>query len=389
MGLVALTLAALACNIAGSSSGGQLVVNILSPETGSTVAVNSEVTVQATATDAGGPGVIRLDLQVNDVTVDTFEAGGPQPNLTTNLTFTPVKEEAIVVGVIAFREDGTASDPATIALSVVGMTEAPPAEEEAGEEEATSEPAGDEGETEAEAEAETEEPSSEVRVQARAKLQVNIREAPGPGCPIIGVVPEDEVIDLLEVTDDPFDYWYKTDYLGEDQMGWVYHEPFTLLSDDSELPVVHGMGCLFCGDGTCSPEIDETCNNCEEDCGPCCGNGACEPEYGEDCGTCESDCGPCCGNGDCEPGRGENCATCPTDCGECCGNGNCEPEYGEDCATCPADCGDCCGDGRCRGRHGENCYTCPADCGECCGDGACDPAYGEDSWTCPEDCGPY
>ncbi|MBW2525644.1 MAG: right-handed parallel beta-helix repeat-containing protein [Deltaproteobacteria bacterium] len=56
-----------------------------------------------------------------------------------------------------------------------------------------------------------------------------------------------------------------------------------------------------CGDGECG--ADETCESCEDDCGPCgeptCGDGQCNGD--ESCETCEEDCGECpiteCGDG--------------------------------------------------------------------------------------------
>jgi hypothetical protein len=383
MVLAMFVLAAFACGPGQTATAALPTVTIISPLPGSTVPVNEPVTVQASASDPDGPGVTRIDLLVDRVTVDSFTAGGPQSTVAANLTFTPETEGAIAVSVVAFRADGTSSKPATLALSVVGMTAEAPGEEE------TEPPGTEEGKQPSGTEEATQEATEEVPVvQGRAKLLTNIREAPGPGCPIIGHVPKDEVINLLQVTDDPDEYWYQTDYLGEDLLGWVYHDPFILLSDDSILPRVKQVGCLYCGDGVCSPEIDEACNTCEPDCGPCCGNGTCEPQFGEACNTCEVDCGPCCGNGACEAGFGENCATCEVDCGPCCGNGICEAGYGEDCATCPTDCGNCCGNGVCEAGYGENCATCEPDCGPCCGNGVCQAGRGENCATCPADCGP-
>ncbi len=50
----------------------------------------------------------------------------------------------------------------------------------------------------------------------------------------------------------------------------------------------------YCGDGTC--DSDETCSNCEVDCGECeedsyCGDGTCDSD--ETCSNCEVDCGEC------------------------------------------------------------------------------------------------
>jgi len=124
-----------------------------------------------------------------------------------------------------------------------------------------------------------------------------------------------------------------------------------------------------CGNGVC--EGNETCENCESDCGACpavCGDGICEGD--ENCSNCEIDCGACpavCGDGICE--GDENCSNCEIDCGACpavCGDGKCEGD--ETCGNCEIDCGTCppkivCGDGKCEGD--ETCETCSEDCGTC------------------------
>ena len=168
-----------------------------------------------------------------------------------------------------------------------------------------------------------------------------------------------------------------------------------------------------CGDGSCGD--NESCANCQPDCGFCegCGNGSCDK--GETCGNCVKDCGVCqtCGNAMCD--GGENCGSCPLDCGACssCGNQICDKGF-EDCSSCPLDCGLCpscgdktcqptetcascpqdcvgpgcdkCGDGFCKAP--EDCLSCAPDCGVCpgCGDGKCQKPN-EDCFTCPKDCG--
>lgn len=338
------------CNLLNMASQGLPDVTINSPVTGSPVPVDHVVTVEVSAGDSTGPGIAQIDLLVNDVVVDSYTSPSPQSTTTVNLSFTTTQEGAITVVAVAFRPDGTPSLPSTVALTVVGVSVTPEAEQapaESGEQ-----PQPVDGGAEA--------PS----VEARANMAVAIREAPGPGCPIIGEVREGDTAIFLRRTDSAVDYWYETNYLGDDQLGWVYYQPFTLLGDDSALPRVPEVGCLFCGDGVCSPEINEACNTCEPDCGPCCGNGVCEAQFGEDCGTCEPDCGACCGNGVCEAGRGENCRTCEPDCGSCCGNGACEADLGEDCETCEPDCGVCgpvCGNGII--EEGEACDPPGANCG--------------------------
>jgi uncharacterized repeat protein (TIGR01451 family) len=157
-----------------------------------------------------------------------------------------------------------------------------------------------------------------------------------------------------------------------------------------------------CGNDTC--EENETCSNCEADCGACapeepsCGDATCNGD--ETCNNCSADCGVCppepvCGDTECN--GSESCVTCSADCGICpppavCGNSSCES--GETCTNCEEDCGICetspvCGDNLCNGF--EDCSTCVEDCGACpdtgstCGDNTCNED--EDCESCETDCG--
>jgi len=149
-----------------------------------------------------------------------------------------------------------------------------------------------------------------------------------------------------------------------------------------------------CGDGVCSHDDGEICENCAADCGQCpvCGNGQCEASTGlESCESCAEDCGACsiCGDGTCSAASGETCLDCAEDCGVCegCGDGTCA--VAETCQSCSADCGACesCGNGTCEAGSGESCSTCEDDCGACdtCGDGECNGD--EDCDSCAKDCG--
>jgi hypothetical protein len=272
------------------------------------------------------------------------------------LSFTPTAEGPVSVGVVAFREDGTPSVQTTITLTVVGTgAESPSGGESAGE-------APSEGEVEPPPEV-----STEVRVEAQAKGDVPIREQCGPGCPQIGTWEEGDTGYFYIRTTSPTEWWYWTDYLGENQLGCVYQGQeglnFTLLEDDSVLPREPEQGCLYCGDGTCSPSLGETCNTCEEDCGACCGNGACEPEYGEACDVCVPDCGVCpfCGDGevnqDSEECDGGGCSSGYT-CNDSCECEEIPPKCGDGVVNQPSE--------LCDGPDG--CWpgaTCSPDCSQC------------------------
>ncbi|MFH1450473.1 MAG: hypothetical protein ABIF92_00640, partial [archaeon] len=126
---------------------------------------------------------------------------------------------------------------------------------------------------------------------------------------------------------------------------------------------------------------DQGCDNADDTDESNCGDVICEGD--ETCSNCEADCGTCiifCGDGTCN--GAEACSDCPADCGACpvepsCGDGTCDAD--ENCTLCEADCGACpafCGDGACDAD--ENCSTCINDCGACplpgssCGDDTCD-----------------
>lgn len=374
--IMALAVVTLACECSGELLGagadGGPTVTIISPEAGSTVPLNESMTVQVSANDTSGPGVIRVDLLVDDVTIDTFEGGGPQASLTANLTFVPTAEGAISVSAVAYREDGTASSPATIALMVSGeSTGASSGEGEAAEASEGSE-AGEVAEPGPSV-------SSDVRVEAQAKMDVPIRQQCGPGCPQIGVWQEDETGDFLIRTTSPTEWWYWTDYLGEDELGCVYQgqeaRNFTLLEDDSVLPREPEQGCLFCGDGLCSAEISEECDVCVPDCGVCpfCGDGV----VNQDSEECDS--GGCSGRQVCNASC--LCEPLPVVCGDGIveGDETCDPPNPPDIIPCGETVEYC--NNSCQIEVG----TAGCDPGPFCGDGICNES---DPCSCSEDCGP-
>jgi len=402
LALAGLAIAALACSeTAPKVSGEPPKVTILSPKAGSSVLLNKALAVEVSADDPEGPGVTRLDLQLDGMVIDTFEAAAPEPELMVSMECTPVEEGALMVTVIAYREDGTRSEPASIALSVV------PAEEETtAEEDAASEPAP----------APAQEPAA---VQARATGDADILERPGEGCRVIGRVPRDEVIDLLRRTTSTPARYYQTNFLGEDDLGWVDNEWLTLMDEDDQLPRDPEATCLFCGDGTCSASADENCGTCADDCGYC---SAGAPPVAP--GACQAGPGACCGDGICQTDEdGAWCGDCPAseaasgsgDDGDgkdkdkdkdkddddgffndfvkdlvACGDGQCKD--GETQESCPEDCGvpgggswgiadDVCGNGKV--ESGEECDPPGSWCGrDLVGTEAVD-FYCTDSCTCP------
>ncbi len=360
----------------GGGGNGSPVVEFMSPASGDTVAEGEAVTLVLSATEDSGDGIARVEVFVNGALLTQENSpSGSDASFNFSTTWVAGAPGGYNIMAIAYSGDGTASAPATIILTVDGSAVAGVT------------PAG---------ETATPAPEGTEWVQGEASEDAYIRTGPGLYCDIIEVVDRGTIMNLMEYSASM--QYLMTDVLGPDDIGWVWVEQVDILGDESLIPRGNKLGCLGCGDGTCSPEAGETCATCEDDCGACCGNGACEGGYGESCYTCATDCGACCGDGVCDPVYGETCTTCETDCGPCCGNGVCEAALGETCLTCMTDCGLCfitfpsitiipmcsCGNGICQAGCNETTITCCTDCGSRCGDGVCN--CGESYSTCSADC---
>jgi len=111
--------------LAGCSFGGAPPTVIIdSPPSGTLVNLGNDVQAQVTASDADGEGVARVDLQVNGVVVQTSQApGNGQANYSVLLTWTPTEIGTYTLTAIAYRADGTASEPASVIVEIVGEGE--------------------------------------------------------------------------------------------------------------------------------------------------------------------------------------------------------------------------------------------------------------------------
>ena len=100
------------------AAAGQPSVTVSAPLPGATVFVGAEVPVLISATDT--VGVSRVDLSVDGVTVDTYTTPAPQgqPSVSAQLHWTPLTAGAHALTVTAYRQDGTASSPAVVAVTV-------------------------------------------------------------------------------------------------------------------------------------------------------------------------------------------------------------------------------------------------------------------------------
>ncbi len=103
-------------------------VTVSSPVSGATLSVGVAVPVLVSATDS--IGVARVDLSVDGVAVDSYTTPTPQgqPTVAAQLSWTPVAAGAHALSVIAYRQDGTASSPAVVAVTVSSAGTASPGE---------------------------------------------------------------------------------------------------------------------------------------------------------------------------------------------------------------------------------------------------------------------
>lgn len=245
--------AALACNQPGIRGGVPDII-IQEPSDGDSLPVGEPVVIAAVATDPEGPGVSRVELFINGDSIRTVESPtGPRDVFDVALSWTPDDEGDAEITVIATREDGAPSAPASVAVEIVGVTVS-------GTEEAATEEATEEGATPTPRGTPR---AGEAVITGRVVMNANIRSLPGPLCTIVGGVEANEIINLLEYSADR--RWLKTDYGG--RIGWIYAQSVAPLGNTSEISIGTARGCQGCGDRICRGS--ESCSTCSRDCGAC------------------------------------------------------------------------------------------------------------------------
>ncbi|GAB4467634.1 MAG: hypothetical protein Kow00124_00770 [Anaerolineae bacterium] len=215
--LMVVLLATLACNLplgggeeitpTAPAAADKPVVTIAAPPSGAEVQVGQEVAVQSTTTDT--LGVVGIELQANGtrVRIDTTPDSTPQLSFSLLQSWVPAVVGDYTLSVIAYRADGTASDPASI---VVKVTEAEESEAAA--------------------------PSTTGTCMARPNTDLNVRSGPGTTYSILGVL---ALGSEREVTGrDEGAFWWQIAYpAGPGGRGWV-SAPYTTLSGDcTAIPV--------------------------------------------------------------------------------------------------------------------------------------------------------
>jgi hypothetical protein len=126
-----------------------------------------------------------------------------------------------------------------------------------------------------------------VTATTSTSAEVILRASPGQGCPEVAVSSDSTLTFDARSEDEPV--WYHAQDSGWvfsgvlEDLGWTFDgDPSALPVDDE--PVA---ACLRCGDGLCSPSIDESASTCAADCPAVCGDGAvthseaCDPPEGE------------------------------------------------------------------------------------------------------------
>lgn len=258
--LVALMLVATACSLNQSPEGervggGPPVVRLVSPSANGTYLEGVQVNIQASVTNAG-EDIDRVEVSVDNAIVTTL----PDPNASGSPIFSvahtwPAAGTGThIIGVTAFRNDGSSSEPATVTINVISpapvteVTEAPTMEpsdaptdedtptDEGGDEEPTDEDnGGDEGDNGDDGGDEEDDGSGPPT--ATFTQGVNVRRGPGTNFnPPIGSFAANQTAEIVGIN--PGGDWYKVRYYNSD--GWVFASLMTISGDTSNIPVDPG-----------------------------------------------------------------------------------------------------------------------------------------------------
>lgn len=245
----------LACNIPGLMPS-QPEVTIQFPIDGASLPLGEPIVITAVASDLDGSGVTQVELFANGESVKLIESpDGGQDLFDVAFTWVPHSEGHITLTVIAYREDGSPSNVATVTVLIVGVSVEPIATVDAPR--LTSSPS--------EQTIEPSDPSTpdQVAISGRVIREASFRVGPGPACTIIGGIKVNELITLYAYSADR--RWIQTSYAG--QLGWISTAAVAPEDDTNLLPITSVVGCEGCGDHVCSPV--ESCTVCSRDCGTC------------------------------------------------------------------------------------------------------------------------
>ena len=198
--------AALACNVPSAqpetdtpaaSGSDRPTVTISSPAPGAQVIAGQTVQVESLSKD--DIGVARVDMQVDGVVVRSDTAPDPSGQKTLALlqNWMPNQPGPYTIILIAYRADGTASDPASVTVTVVAATSGPDLTPTAGP------------------------------CTAQATTDLNVRGGPSTAYPILGVMPVGKTMPVTGRNADTT--WYQIAFAGAS--GWVSTTYVSLTGD--------------------------------------------------------------------------------------------------------------------------------------------------------------
>ncbi|MBC7813070.1 MAG: SH3 domain-containing protein [Burkholderiales bacterium] len=275
IGIVVVCLLATACtlnnvvpndpNVNQVAITGAPTVRIAGPLPDTTFLENVAVNIQAQVANAG-PDIARVEISVDNTIVTTIAT----PNTAGAATFSVAHAWPALgagthtINVTAFRANGSASQPASISITVSGpsvtveataevedsgivdLEVSPEAGEDTSEEDqsgddtqADTPPVTEEASTDEEPveEPDDEEPDNSGPPTARFTIGVNVRSGPSTLFnPPIGSFAANQEAEITAVN--PAGDWYKVRYFNSE--GWVFGQLMTLEGDTSSLPVDQG-----------------------------------------------------------------------------------------------------------------------------------------------------
>ncbi|MBZ0293444.1 MAG: SH3 domain-containing protein [Anaerolineae bacterium] len=260
--LIVLLLAA--CNLNNTSDAipnvfdGPPTVQIAAPLPNATFLDGVTVNIQARVSNAG-TGVNRVDVAVDDAVIaeisDPNTAGVPAFSITQSWPAAGTGSHTI--SVTAYRVDGTASDPASVTINVVGQAGSSTSESTEEPDSSSGPPPAvgnepDSGDNNAAVPipslAPTDEPEPTTAPEpsltptpsvpmATFTTGVNVRRGPGTVFePPIGSFAANDTSEILAIS--PDQSWYKVKYYNGE--GWVFANLMSIAGDTSNLPVDAG-----------------------------------------------------------------------------------------------------------------------------------------------------
>lgn len=256
--VLCLLLAVAACSLPNANNpsqpiSGPPVVRIVSPLPNATYMESVSVPIQVSVSNAGAD-IDRVEFKVDNAIVATF----PAPNPTAAATFSLTQSWPIAgvgvhhIDVTAFRKDGSASQPATVEVSVIsasGQTQPTPITIPGGGQPTTTTDGGNTAPTQPPAQQQPTQPPQQQPTTAPTQPPpppsptsnkptatfikgANIRLGPGTMFPVVASIAPNQTADIVAVN--PAGDWYKI--VSANGSGWVFAQLVTATGDLANVP---------------------------------------------------------------------------------------------------------------------------------------------------------